>query len=253
MQKLSVKLFTLGYRLAAIVSFLLVWEIAPRIGLADPVFLPPFTKVLAAFWDLLRSGELITHIAQSVRRSVLGFSLGLLVSVPLGLLIGWFPRFEEFIDPLLQTFRQTSTLALFPVFILFFGIGEISKVAIIFWGVQWAILLNTIAGVKNVDPLLIKAARSMGTSSLEIFIKVIIPAAIPSIFTGVRLSATTSILILIAAEMMGANSGLGFLLYDSEVKYKIPTMYAAIMTMSLLGLLLNYSLVAIEKRITHWK
>ncbi|MDF2571874.1 MAG: ssuC 10, partial [Sporomusa sp.] len=242
-----------AYRFLAIGLFLLLWEIAPRIGLADPVFLPPFSKVFAALCNLIASGELFKHLAVSLRRSIIGFSLGMMISIPLGLTIGWFKKFETFIDPLLQTFRQTSTLALFPVFILLFGIGEISKVAIIFWGVQWAILLNTIAGVKNVDPLLIKAARSMGTSSLKIFIKVVIPASIPSIFTGIRLSATTSILILIAAEMIGANAGLGFLLYDAEVKYQIPTMYAAILTMSMLGLMLNYLLVAIEKRVTSWK
>ncbi|MDU4960487.1 MAG: ABC transporter permease [Sporomusaceae bacterium] len=241
------------YRLAAIALFLALWEVAPRIGLADPVFLPPFSKVAAALFQLLSSGELLKHIFVSLRRSFIGFSLGLLTAVPLGLAIGCSKRLEDFIDPLLQTFRQTSTMALFPVFILLFGIGELSKVAIIFWGVQWAILLNTITGVKTVDPLLIKAAKSMGTSSFKLFIKVIIPAAIPAIFTGIRLSATTSILILIAAEMIGANAGLGFLLYDAEVKYKIPTMYAAIATMSLLGLMLNYTLVNIERRYAHWR
>jgi NitT/TauT family transport system permease protein len=119
--------------------------------------------------------------------------------------------------------------------------------------VQWAILLNTIAGVKNIDPLLIKSAKSMGTSPLKLFVKVIIPASIPSIFIGIRLSATTSILILIAAEMIGASAGLGFLLYDAEVKYQIPRMYASIITMSMLGLIVNYSLVAVEKRVTRWK
>ncbi|MBP2657551.1 MAG: ssuC 10 [Firmicutes bacterium] len=247
------KIVKICYRLLAVAIFLLIWEMAPRVGLADPVFLPPFSKVFVEFFRMLISGELLKHVGISLQRSILGFSLGLIISVPLGLLIGWFKGFERFSDPLLQTFRQTSTLALFPVFILLFGIGEISKIAIIFWGVQWAILLNTIAGVKNVDPLLIKSARSMGTTSFEIFVKVIVPASIPSIFMGIRLSATTSILILVAAEMMGANSGLGFLIYDAEVKYQIPKMYAAIISMSMLGLILNYSLVAIEKRVTRWK
>jgi len=241
------------HRLLAVTIFLLIWEITPRTGLADPVFLPPFSKVFAEFLRMLMTGELLKHLAISLQRSILGFSLGLLISVPLGLLIGWFKGFERFSDPLLQTFRQTSTLALFPVFIMIFGIGELSKIAIIFWGVQWAILLNTIAGVKNVDPLLIKTARSMGTRPFDIFVKVIVPASVPSIFMGIRLSATTSILILVAAEMMGANSGLGFLIYDAEVKYQIPKMYAAIISMSILGLIVNYSLVSVEKRVTRWK
>ncbi|HWR08487.1 ABC transporter permease [Sporomusa sp.] len=241
------------YRISSVLIFLLLWEIAPRVGLVDAIFLPPISKVAVAFWNLIITGELFTHIGVSLLRSLLGFSLGLGVAIPMGLLIGWFRGFEYFIDPLVQTFRQTSTLALFPVFILLFGIGELSKVAVIFWGVQWAVLLNTISGVKNVDPLLIKSARSMGISSFSLFIKVILPASMPSILTGIRLSATHSILVLIAAEMLGANAGLGYLLFFAEANFLIPKMYAAIVTMSLLGLIVNYALVTFEKRVLRWK
>ncbi|QDR79299.1 Putative aliphatic sulfonates transport permease protein SsuC [Sporomusa termitida] len=241
------------YRISSVLIFLLLWEIAPRLGIVDAIFLPPFSQVAVAFWQLIITGELFTHISISLLRSLLGFSLGLSVAIPLGLLIGWFKGFEHFIDPLVQTFRQTSTLALFPVFILLFGIGEISKVAVIFWGVQWAVLLNTISGVKNVDPLLIKAAKSLGISKFSLFIKVILPASMPSILTGVRLSATHSILVLIAAEMLGANAGLGYLLFFAEANFLIPKMYAAIITMSLMGLIVNYSLVSLEKRVLKWK
>jgi NitT/TauT family transport system permease protein len=241
------------FRLLAIFIFLAVWEIAPRLGLVDTSFLPPFSKVALAFWKLLITGELIKHVGISLYRAILGFSLGMLFAIPLGLIIGWFKVFERFIDPLMQTFRQTSTLALLPVFVILFGIGETSKVAVIFWGVQWAVLLSTIGGVKSIDPLFIKSARSMGTPPLTLFLRVILPAALPSIFTGVRLSATHAILILIAAEMLGANKGLGFLLFNAQANWLIPTMYAAIITMSLLGLIINYSLVALEKRTLKWK
>lgn len=240
-------------RLLGVVIFLLIWEISPRAGLADPTFLPPYSEVAKAFFNLLITGELVKHLLVSCTCSVIGFSIGLIVAVPLGLVIGWFKKFEFYVDALLQTFRQTSVLSLFPVFILLFGIGEVSKIAIIFWGVVWPILLNTITGVKNVDPLLIKSSRSMGASQMTIFSKVVLPAAFPSILTGIRLSATLSIIILTAAEMMGANAGLGYLVYDSEVKFRIPNMYAAIITMSLLGLSVNYAIVAIEKKATRWK
>ncbi|MHB8062405.1 MAG: ABC transporter permease, partial [Ruminiclostridium sp.] len=164
-----------------------------------------------------------------------------------------FKKAENILDPILQTFRQTSTLALLPVFILIFGLGETSKVIMIFWGVQWPILLSTINGVKNVDPILIKSAKSMGASHIEIFGKVIIPATLPSIFTGIRLGGTSSIMLLIAAEMVGASAGLGFLVYDMEVKYKIPEMFAVIATFSILGLTLNYILVYLEKNSTKWQ
>ncbi len=250
----SIKNFLLGTRrLLSVVAFILLWEIAPRTGLADSRFLPPFSEVFITLVKLIYTGELIGHILISLQRALIGFSLGLLIAIPLGILIGWFKKFDYYTDALLQTFRQTSTLSLLPVFMLIFGIGEVSKVAIVFWGVQWAIILNTITGVKNIDTVLIKSARSMGASPLTLFFKVIFPAAFPTIFTGIRLSATNSILVLVAAEMLGASKGLGFLIFDAEVKYQIPKMFAAILTMAMLGLILNYILVSIEKRITRWK
>lgn len=247
------KAVKIGYGLIGIVLFLLIWELAPRYGIVDKTFLPPFSKVINAFWNLVVSGKIFIHLFKSVQRSLTGFGLALVISIPLGLIIGWFTKVERILDPLLQTFRQTSALALFPVFILLFGIGEVSKVAIIFWGAQWPLLLNTISGVRNVDPLLIKSARSMGAKPLTLFRKVILPGAFPTIFTGIRLSATSSILILIAAEMIGSNAGLGYLIYWAETTYEIPTMYAAIITIALLGLVVNYGLVAFGKRALRWQ
>lgn len=247
------RIFSFFNRFLAVILFFAIWEALPRLGIVDPFFLPPLSVVLTAIVSMLQTGELFQHIGASLQRTLAGFFLGFFVSVSLGLIIGWFSRVERFADPLLQGFRQTSALALFPVFILFFGIGEASKIAIIFWGAQWPILLNTISGVKNVDALLIKSARSMGASKLTIFFRVVLPASLPSIFTGARLSATTSILILIAAEMVGAQAGLGFLVFDSQQKFQIPRMYAAILLMSLLGYIANYTLVYLEKKYTSWK
>ena len=237
----------------AIVAFLLVWELLPRLGLIDPFLLPPFSLVIRALLRLVISGEIFGHLFSSLRRSLAGFSIAVGVGIPLGVLMGWFRRFEKIVDPLLQVFRNTSILALFPVFILIFGLGEISKVAIIFWGTVWPTLLNTIAGVKNTDPLLIKSARSMGVSQLTLFYRVIIPAALPSILTGIRLSAANAVLILVAAEMLGANSGLGFLIFYSEQAYAIPEMYAGIVTISFFGCAVNWLLVLLERRVTGWK
>ncbi len=240
-------------KILGIIIFLIAWEIAPRAGLVDSIFIPSFSKVAVSFYNLIASGELPYHTFVSLKRAVAGLIIGILVAVPLGLLIGRFKSAESFLDPVLQTFRQTSTLALLPVFILLFGLGETSKVLMIYWGVQWPILLSTINGVKNIDPILIKSAKSMGASHIEIFGKVIVPATLPSIFTGIRLGGTSAILLLIAAEMVGASAGLGFLVFDFEVKYAIPEMFATIVTFSILGLVLNYFLVYLEKNATRWQ
>jgi NitT/TauT family transport system permease protein len=238
----------LAYSLLSVVLFLLLWEVVARLEMVNPIFLPPFTRVAAALWGLISSGVLVKHIFVSLQRSLLGFGLGLAFAIPLGLVIGWYKGFERFIDPLIQTFRNLSVLALLPVFVLLFGIGETSKVAVVFWGVLWSVLLNTISGVKSTDLHLIKAARSMGISNLLLFVRVILPGALPSILTGVRISATSSILVLIAAEMLGANQGLGYALYFYQANIKTPEMFAIIVVLALLGLAVNYSLAAFEKR-----
>ncbi len=146
-----------------------------------------------------------------------------------------------------------SAIALFPVFILFFGIGELSKVVIIFWAALWPILLNTVAGVKGVDPVLVRSARSMGARSGTLFRKVILPAAAPSIFTGVRLGAAYAFMVLVAAEMIGANAGLGFLVLNSQEVFAIPRMYAAIVALAAFGLAVNNALLVAERRATAWR
>ena len=240
-------------RWAAIVVFALLWELVPRSGLIDATFVPPCSEVLVRLTSGLFSGELVTHLLVSLSRSLAGFSLALGVAIPLGFALGWFRSFERFFDPLIQLFRQTPALALLPLFILMLGVGEISKIAIIFYGAQWAIQLNTVSGVKNVDPLLIKLARSLGLGRLDLFRKIIFPAALPTIFTGLRLSATRSILIIVAAEMMGAKEGLGYVLKNSEYSYDVVTMYAAILLLALIGLSTNYLLVALERHLTGYK
>jgi NitT/TauT family transport system permease protein len=238
----------------AILIFLLLWEIFGRLGiLVNPLFLPPFSRVLAALGDSVISGDLWWHASISLRRSLSGFLLGLGFAVPFGLIIGWFKGFGAFVSPLLQLFRNMPTLALLPVFIMFFGIGELSKTMVIFWGVLWSVLINTMSGVKSVDQQLIKAARSMGTGSVRLFTSVILPASLPFIFTGMRISATTSILILIAAEMIGASRGLGYALYFNQANMRIPMMFAYIVVMAIIGVTLNFSLEAIERRSFRWR
>lgn len=153
----------------------------------------------------------------------------------------------------MQTLRNTSQFALLPVFILLLGIGEASKIAITFYSSIFFLLINTISGVKSVDPLLLKAARSMGTSDIDMFRKVILPASIPSIVSGMRLAVKASIFAVIGAEMLAAKSGLGFLIQQSQLMMETADMYAGIITMTAIGLLVNYLLVWFERWATAWK
>lgn len=236
-----------------IILFLALWEALQRLGVVNPGYLSPPSAVLAAIVDLADNGALLKHLEASLWRSLAGLSQGIVSGVGLGLLMGWFARLESILDPLLQLFRQTSALALFPVFILFLGIGEGSKIAIIFWACFWPILLSTISGVKQVDTLLINSALSMGANRRFLFLKIVLPSASPSIFTGVRLAGAYCITALVAAEMIGAHSGLGFLTLNSQEVFQIPSMYAGILLLALVGLLLNFILALLERRFTRWR
>jgi NitT/TauT family transport system permease protein len=237
----------------AVVVLLAAWEALPRLGLVDATFLPPLSEVLRSWYALARSGELGQHVAASLTRSLAGFALALAIAIPLGLLIGWFRRAADLLNPVLELFRNTAALALLPVFVLILGLGETSKIALVVYACSWPVLLNTISGVKTVDPLLVKSARSMGLGHLALFGKVILPAAVPTIFTGIRLAGAYSILILVAAEMVGAKAGLGYLINYAQFNFAIGDMYAGIITISVLGLLFNQALVWTERRFSTWR
>ena len=242
-----------GQRTVAVAALATVWEILPRLGLLDATFLPPLSEVLVAWWDLAVSGELLSHVRASLVRSLSGFGLAIAAAIPLGLLIGWYRPVATLLGPLLEMFRNTAALALLPVFVLILGLGETSKIAIIFYACSWPILLNTVSAVRTVDPLLIKSARSLGLGPVRLFQKVVLPAAVPTIFTGIRLAGAFSILILIAAEMVGAKAGLGYLINYAQYNFAVPDMYAGIITISAIGLAVNQLLVAIERRFSTWR
>ncbi|MEU5258713.1 ABC transporter permease [Amycolatopsis sp. NPDC021455] len=240
---------------AAVVLFAALWELVPRFVLDESTrtFLPPLSEDLRALWGLVADGELAEHLLASIGRSAAGFAIAVAVGVPLGLLIGWYRPVARFLQPLLELARNTAALALLPVFTLLLGIGELSKISLVVYACVWPVLLNTIAGVHTVDPLLVKAARSLGLSSPRLFRKVILPAAVPTVFTGIRLAASYSILVLVAAEMVGAKAGLGYLINTTQVNFLIPQMYAGIIAVSVLGVLVNQGFVALERRFSTWR
>ncbi|AYF75411.1 ABC transporter permease [Nocardia yunnanensis] len=243
----------IGKPTLVIAAFLGLWEAAPRLGLVDEIFLPPFSTVVQAGVELIRNGQMWDNVSTSLIRSLVGFAIALVVAIPVGVAIAWYKPVADFLNPVLELFRNTAALALLPVFILILGIGETSKIALVVYAGFFPILLNTISGVRTVDPLLVKSAVSLGFSPLRLFQKVILPAAVPAIFTGIRMAASGSILVLIAAEMFGARAGLGYLITAAQQNFQIPDMYAGIVAIALVGLAYNGVLVAIERRLSRWR
>jgi NitT/TauT family transport system permease protein len=247
------RLFAFGRRSLLVIALLALWEVIPRLGLADPAFLPPFSEVIAAGWRLAQSGELYDDVGASLLRALSGFLISVVLIVPLGLAVGWYARLGDLLNQFIEVCRNTAPLALLPVFILLLGIGEFSKVTMVVYSCAWPLLLNTIAGVKQVDPLLIKSARTMGASPQQLFRKVILPAALPTIFVGIRLASASAMLVLVASEMVGAKAGLGYLIIYSQYSFLIPQMYFGILGITVIGLTFNAVLEAMESRLMRWK
>jgi sulfonate transport system permease protein len=240
-------------RYGAILAFFGIWQLGAQLRLVDRSVVPPFSAVIAALVHGFAGGELGDNMLVSLARSGAAFAIAVTLAIPLGLFMGSFARFERAIDPLIQLFRQTSALAIYPIFILWLGLGETSKITIICWAAFFPVLLNTISGVKQVDARLIEMARVFGASKAEVFRRVVLPGATPSIFVGLRLGATTALLLLVAAEMIGAKQGLGFLIINSQYNFEIPLMFAAIVLLASIGLTVNYTLQLLQQRLCRWE
>ena len=239
-------------RYGLLLGFLALWQVGSTTGWINATVFPPLDLIAVALWQALISGALLDDIAISLQRSGLAFAAAVGLGIPLGLFMGQIRAVEQALDPILQFFRQTSALALYPVFILLLGLGEASKVFVIFWATLFPVLLATIGGVKEVDRKLIEMARTYGADRKTVFLRVVLPASVPAIFVGLRLSATTALLLLIAAEMIGANKGLGFQVMNAQYNFQIPLMFAAIFLLALLGLAANYALVSLQNRLCRW-
>lgn len=234
----------------AVIIFILVWEVASRTELVSPLFVPAFTTVLDTLTELFISGHLINHVGISLFRALAGFAVAVVVGLPLGLLLGgWFHNVKTALDPLMQGLAQVNPFMLFHIVLLFLGIGEVTKVTIIAWSCVWPVVFATVDGIKNIDSNLLKAARSFGLGPWQLFLKVALPAAAPSIFTGLRLSAGHAFFLLVAAEVMGSSSGLGWMILNSQENFQIAKIFAVSLVIALLGLVIDLIMEAIQNRV----
>ncbi len=247
----------LGKRLinsSSIVLFFILWESLTRIGVMESNFIAAPSTIIVTIVRLLREENLLLHIFASLRRVLTGFALAGVIGIPTGFILGgWFKTIEKIVYPVLSFLRQFNPFTLFPVFMLLLGIGETSKMAMIFWVCIWPIIFNTIAGAKETEPIFIKSSRSMGASSLTLFFKVLFPSALPFIINGLQMSCGTAFFMLIAAEMNGASNGLGWLVNNSQVNYQVANLFAATVVISILGLFFNNIFKIIEKAAVGWK
>lgn len=235
-----------------IIGLLVIWETIARLGFVSPLFLPAPTTILADGWDMLTNGEIVDNLLASLYRIVLGYALGSSLGILIGLLLG-FSRWADAIGtPVVYSIYPIPKIALLPLFILWLGIGELSKVTIIALGVFFPVVINTYSGVKNVDSMLIKAAVTFGSNHFNVIRKVILPGALPMIFAGLKLAAGTSLLLLVAAEMIAAQQGIGSMVLHYGNLMITSKLMVGVLILSLLGLTFNRTLQWLEKKLLPW-
>lgn len=239
------------YKCIAVFAFFGVWELISRTNIVNPIIVPPFTDVCGNVFYLLMNDNFINHLTISLRRALLGLAAAVLAGIPLGLLLGgWFNNIKKSLDWLMEILSQVNPFVMFHIIILILGIDEKPKVFIIAWACLWPVVTNTISGIGNVNDTFIKAARGFGLGRFSVFYKVVIPSSLPSIFTGIRLSAGYSVFMLVAAEMMGASSGLGWLIKSSEENYQILNIYSGALVIALLGVVIDIFMQILQNRFT---
>lgn len=234
------------------VLFLLVWELLGDAGILNAVILPTPVKIVKAFWSLLLSGKFAKDFSASVVRVLLGFLYGTLAGLVLGILTGLFSKVSKALSVLFGILRPIPTIGLVPLMILWFGIGETSKVIVIAIGTFWSVLLNTQAGIEAADSKLIEVARILEKDRATVLFRVIMPAALPSLFTGIRLGIGNAWKSVVAAEMLAATKGIGHMIEYARELAQPAKMFVGILTVGIVGLFLDVGIRRLQKRLLCW-
>ncbi|MGO4110414.1 ABC transporter permease [Paenibacillus sp. YAF4_2] len=234
------------------VIILALWEAASALGLVSDSALPAPSRIAEAFWKLCLNGDMAKHLSTSAIRAGGGFLLGGATGLLLGVFTGLGKWAESTLDPSIQMLRTVPLLAVIPLFILWFGVGEFSKILLIALGSFFPLYFHTHLGVRTADRKLYEVTRILQYSKLQLLTKLIIPAALPNILLGIRLSVGASWLLLAVAEMMGASAGVGYMIQDARVYAQTDIVFVGIILFALVGKLSDSAVRLVERRCLRW-
>ncbi|CAJ35878.1 ABC transporter permease [Methanocella arvoryzae] len=241
-------------QLSGILILIVVWQVATGVlGLVKPVILPPPSDVLLTTIDMVMDGELFMHAGYSLLRVILGFLAAVVVAVPLGIAMGWVREISYVVDPVIEVLRPIPPIAWIGLALLWFNIGLTSAVFLVFIGAVFPILLNTVSGVRNVDRKLIEVAYTFGATDFEILRKVVMPAALPTIYTGMRVGMGIGWMCVVAAEMVAVKFGLGNLILEASNFLQTDKVLVGMIMIGILGLLINVAFQIVGDRIFAWQ
>jgi len=230
-----------------------IWQLVAMARIVPALFLPGPVDTVNAFVSLVRGGSLWNDLWVSGQELVYGYGLAIIIGLPLGLLMGWYRRFAFAVDPYVNFFYSTPRVALLPLLIIWFGIGIASKIAVVFLGAFFPIVINTMTGVRNLDPSLLKAARSFGASDPQIFRTVVLPGSVPFILTGLRLGIGHALVGVVVGELVAAQAGIGLMMATAGSTFQTPKVFAGLVIVAAAGMLMTYALAIIERRFQGWR
>lgn len=239
--------------IASPLGLLLAWEAAAQFNLIDTRFFPAPSSVLVTLVQLAQSGELQDDILISLQRLVLGFLLGGIPAIVIGILMGISRPVRAFVEPLITATYPIPKSSLLPLILLIFGLGEMSKVVMVAIGVFFPIAINSTAGVLNISPIYRDVGRSFKASGWDTFRTIALPGALPFIMTGIKLGAGLALVLIAIAEMVGAKSGIGYMIWSAWETFAVSQMYVGLFVIAIIGFLISFGLNAVERRIIRWK
>ncbi len=257
-QNLKNQIKDIGGKMAGVFLLLAIWS-AVSFGnqylfkMFSPMLLPSPLDVLHSAITELRSGALLKNIIASVSRVTQGFVIAAILGVGAGLAVGTRKALERLIEPLIELLRPIPPLAFLPMMVLWFGIGELSKIMFIAYSAFFPIFTTTVEGIRYVDPVLVRAASSLGATRTQLFRRVVLPAATPSIITGLRLGFALSFFVIVAAEFIAANSGLGYMINEARTFFSVSDMLLGAFVIGIIGFLVNAVLRKLEGKLLHWR
>jgi len=231
----------------------LFWYIAAKTKMVSSLLLPSPKTVTDEFWKQLTVGTIKTDISISLQRIIKGFSLAAAVGVFLGVVMGMSRKAEGFFSLTFTSLRQIPMMAWVPLLIIWFGIGEESKVAIIFMAAYFPILMNTLSGIRRTDPKLIEVGKMYKLSKLKLFLNIYLPSALPNIFVGLKLGLGISWMAVVGAEMIAASSGIGFRLSDARALMQFPIVFSGMFAIAIVGVFMDMALTFISRAATPWE
>ncbi|CAN5268923.1 ABC transporter permease [soil metagenome] len=242
-----------GYGALSVLAVLLLWELICRAGLVNLFLLPPPSQIAPALWKILASGSFLAPLGQTLGMMLIGYTIACVVGIALGLLMGCSEAAYGLLEPLVEVIRPIPKPALIPAMVVFLGIGAGMKITMVALAALFPVLINTLQGVRGVDPVLLATARTLGCTRAETIRKIILPASLPMILTGMRVSLSMGLVLVILAEMLAAESGIGFLILDLQRSFQVRPMYAWIFILAAVGLVLNTLFELVEDRAVPWR